>query len=118
MRAETPEAWLTNSLARAAKQGIKVSHILTFLQKSVGENALPPALVGALRRWERTGPEAALKEMVILKLKSPELLETLLRTPGVRRYLGERLGPVLVEVRVSEVGELRRALAELGLLVD
>jgi hypothetical protein len=106
------------SLARAAKQSIKVNHILTFLQKSVGESTLPPALVGALRRWERVGPEAAVKETVVLKLKNPELLETLLRTPGVSRYFGERLGPALVEVRAAEVGELRRALVELGLLVD
>lgn len=106
------------SLARAAKQGIKVNHILAFLQKALGENALPPTLVGALRRWERLGSEAAVKETVVLKVKSPELLETLLRTPGVSRYLGEKLGPALVEVRPSEVGKLREALAELGLLAD
>jgi hypothetical protein len=106
------------SLARAAKQGIKVSHILAFLQKAAGEAPLPPNVVGALHRWERAGQEAAVKETVVLKVKSPELLETLLRTPGVRRYLGEKLGPALVEVRQADAARLREALAELGILAD
>jgi hypothetical protein len=106
------------SLARAAKQSIKVNHILAFLQKSLGEQALPPHLAGALQRWERAGSEAAVREMVTLKLKSPEMLENLLRMPGVKRYLGERLSPTLVEVRAAEVSRLRQALAELGILTD
>ena len=106
------------SLARAARQSIKVNHILAFLQKSLGEQALPPHLAGALQRWERAGPEAAVKEMVTLKLKSPEMLENLLRMPGVRRYLGEKLSPTLVEVHPAEVARLRKVLAELGILAD
>ncbi len=106
------------SLARAARQSIKVNHILVFLQKALGEHALPPHLTGALQRWERAGQEAAVKDTVTLKLKSPEMLENLLRTPGVRRYLGERLSPTLVEVRAADVARLRKALAELGILAD
>jgi len=64
------------------------------------------------------GGEAALKETVFLKLKSKELLETLRRTPGVRRYLGEALGPEAVEVRKEDMERLREALAEVGILVD
>ncbi len=106
------------SLARAAKQGIKVSHILAFLQKSAGGEDLPPALVGALHRWERAGGEAALKETVVLRLNNPTLLDTLRRTPAVRRYLGEALGPDAVEVRRDDIEKLRAALAEVGILVD
>jgi hypothetical protein len=106
------------SLARAAKQGIKVGHFLAFLQKAAGGEAAAPTLVGALHRWERQGSEAALKETVILKLKNAELLETLRRTPRVSRYLGESLGPAAVEVRQADVEPLRRALAEVGILVD
>ena len=106
------------SLARAAKQSIKVSHILAFLQRSLGEQALPPHLAGALHRWERAGQEAAVKEMVTLKLKSPEMLDNLLRMPSVKRYLGEKLSPTLVEVHSADVAKLRQALAELGILAD
>lgn len=106
------------SLVRAAKQGIRVSHIAGFLQKAVGDEAIPPTLVGALHRWERAGGEAAIKETVVLKLKSKELLETLRRTPGVRRYLGEALSPEAVEIRGEDMEKLREALAEVGILVD
>ena len=106
------------SLARAAKQGIKVSHIIAFLQKATGGEDLPPTLVGALHRWERAGGEAALKDTVVLKLSNPALLETLQRTPKVKRYLGESLGPDAVEVRRDDIEKLRAALAEVGILVD
>lgn len=106
------------SLARAAKQGIKVTHIIAFLQKAIGGEDLPPTLVGALHRWERAGGEAALKDTVVLKLSSPALLETLQRTPKVKRYLGESLGPDAVEVRRGDIERLHAALAEVGILVD
>ncbi len=106
------------SLARAAKQGIKVSHIIAFLQKATGGEDLPPTLVGALHRWERAGGEAALKDTVVLKLSNPALLETLQRTPKVKRYLGKSLGPDAVEVRRGDIEKLRAALAEVGILVD
>jgi hypothetical protein len=106
------------SLVRAAKQGIRVQHILAFLQKAAGGEAVPPTLAGALHRWERAGGEAAIKETAVLRLKTPELLETLRRTPAVKRFLGEGLGPSAVEVRLSDMGKLREALAEVGILVD
>jgi len=106
------------SLERAAKQGVKINHLLAFLQKASGEAEVPPPLVGALRRWERAGGEAALKDTAVLKLKSPALLETLRDTPGIRQYLGESLGPAAVEVHRENLEKLRAALAELGILVD
>jgi hypothetical protein len=106
------------SLARAARQGIRAHHIVAFLQKASGGAELPPALIGALQRWERAGGEAALKDTLVLKVKNPALLETLRRTPKIRRYLGEALGPEAVEVRREDVDQLRAALAEVGILVD
>jgi hypothetical protein len=106
------------SLVRAGQQGIKVSHVLASLQKALGEAPLPPLLVGALKRWERAGAEIALTDSVVLRVKSPDLLETLRRTPKVKRYLGEDLSPTAVEVRRADRDKLREALAELGILVD
>ncbi len=106
------------SLERAARQGVKINHLFAFLQKAAGEAEVPPPLVGALRRWERTGGEAALKDTAVLKLKNPALLETLRDTPGIRQYLGESLGPAAVEVRRENLEKLRSALVELGILVD
>jgi len=54
----------------------------------------------------------------VLKLNNPALLETLRRTPKVKRYLGEGLGPDTVEVRRDDIEKLRAVLAEVGILMD
>jgi hypothetical protein len=105
------------SLERAAQRGITVGRIAAFLREATRGDA-PPALLGALQRWERAGTEAALDDVVILKLKSDELLETLRATPTLRPYLGERLGPGVITVRREAADELRAALAEVGILLD
>ena len=106
-----------NSLALAEKQGVQVRHILAFLSKSAS-NPVPPSLAEALARWEQHGAEANAVEMLVLKLKSPELLETLRKSPKASRYLGEALGPAAVEVRRRDWEKLRAAMAEMGILVD
>jgi hypothetical protein len=112
------------SLARAAHKGIAVSRMLSFLERAAGgAEALAATpdwtlLSGALRRWERQGAEAALREVVVLKLASADLLDLLRRTPAVRDYLGESLGPASVAVRREQAAALRAALAALGILVD
>ena len=105
------------ALARAARKGIGVSRIVAYLEKATGE-AVPPALVGALHRWERNGGEAAVKDTVVLQLRSADLLQTLLRTPAVKRFLGESVGPAAVEVRREDIPRLREAMGEVGILVD
>jgi hypothetical protein len=105
------------SLERGVQRGIALGRILSFLQEATG-NDLPATLAGALRRWERAGAEASLAEVVILTLKSDELLDTLRATPALRPYLGERLGPGLVVVRREHTEALRPALAEVGILLD
>lgn len=105
------------SLERAGQRGITLGRILAFLREAT-RGDVPPTLLGALQRWERAGTEATLTEVVILKLKSAELLETLYATPTLRPYLGERLGPTLIAVRREAVDDLRAALAEVGILLD
>jgi hypothetical protein len=104
------------SLERAHERGITVKRILPFLREAAGD--VPLALAGALQRWERVGREAALDDVLVLKLKSAELLETLRATPGVRELLGDALGPAVVTIRRADTDSLRAALAEVGILLD
>jgi len=106
------------SLRRAAKQGVELGRIIDFLREVADEHGLPPTLLGALQRWARSGAEAALEDLTVLRLKSPELLDTLRRTPKLKDYLGRPLGPAAVEVRRDAVERLRAALAEVGILSD
>ncbi len=105
------------SLERAGQRGITIRRISAFLREAT-RGDVPPALLGALQRWERAGTEAALDDVIVLKLKSDELLETLSATPALRPYLGERLGPAMIAVRREAVEALRAALAEVGILLD
>ena len=106
------------SLARAARKGITPGRIITFLERAAAGQAALPALAAALRRWEKNGPEVNLREMVVLRLAGPELLETLRQTPGLGELLGEAIGPAAVEVRRADVDKLRAALWETAILMD
>jgi hypothetical protein len=112
------------SLARAVQKGITIPRILEFLQRAAGGAAAVEtrpawaALSGALRRWETRGGEAMLREAVVLKLSSAELLDLLRGTPAVRDYLGEAVGPAAVLVKPEHHAALRAALAQLGILAD
>lgn len=104
------------SLERARERGITVTRILPFLREAAGD--VPSALIGALHRWERAGREATLEDVLVLKLKSAELLETLRATPSLRELLGEALGPTAIALRRADADKLRAALAEVGILLD
>jgi hypothetical protein len=106
------------ALARAAAKGIRPERVTAFLEERLGEAAALPAVLGAVRRWQRHGGEAALREVVVLQLASADLLDTLRHTPGIRDELGESLGPDTVLVRREAMPRLRAALVSLGLLVD
>jgi hypothetical protein len=104
------------ALKRAAQKGIPPGRIIGFLERAAaGQPGMPP-LLAALRRWEQHGPEAALRQTVVLRLANPQLLETLRAAPGVAPLLGEPLGPTAVAVRVEDAAALEAALAELGIL--
>jgi hypothetical protein len=106
------------ALARAARKGISPGRIITFLERAAAGQKLLPALAAALRRWEQNGVEASLRETVVLRLASPELLEAVRKTPGVGELLGEAIGPAAVEVRRADLEKLRAALYAMNILID
>ncbi|MBL8058859.1 MAG: helicase-associated domain-containing protein, partial [Anaerolineales bacterium] len=106
------------ALRRAQKQGVELGRIVDFLREIAAEPGLPPTLLSALERWARAGQEAAVQEMTVLRLRSPELLETLRRTPRFNEWIGRPLGPAAVEVRPEAADRVRALLAELGILAD
>jgi hypothetical protein len=99
------------------RKGITPARIITFLERAAAGQPALPALAAALRRWEKNGSELSLSEMVVLQLASPELLETLRQTAGIRELLGQALGPTAVVVQRADADALRSALAALGILL-
>ena len=112
------------ALTRAAQKGITISRILDFLERAAGgpevlaANPAWPVLSAALRRWETRGGEAVLRETVVLKLASAELLDTLRGAASIRDYLGEAVGPATVLVLKEHLAAVRAALAGMGILAD
>ena len=101
------------SLERAHQQGLTTAHLLSLLRRYA--RPLPPSLVKALERWEQKGTQARFQRLVVLRLASPDLLETL-RSSKVARFLGDPLGPTAVVVQPAAVEKVLAFLAELGYL--
>ena len=101
------------SLARARDQGLRVGHLLTLLRRHA--LTVPPSLAKALERWEDHGSEARLERVLILRLRSPEMMQAL-RSSRAARYLGDPLGPTAVVVKPGAAEKVLAALAEMGYL--
>jgi hypothetical protein len=101
------------SLERAKQQGLTLTHLLSLLRRYA--RPVPPGLIKALERWEQKGTEARFQHLVVLRLASPDLLNTL-RTSRVARFLGDPLGPTAVVVQPGAVEKVLAFLAELGYL--
>ncbi len=114
---ETPDEYryqvTPGSLARAKQQGLKVSQLVSLLNRNA--KAVPPSLLKALERWEKTGSAARLEKMVVLRVSSEEVLQAL-RNSRASRFLGEPLGPAAIAIQPGAAGKLLAVLAELGYL--
>ncbi|OGN98877.1 MAG: hypothetical protein A2Z71_07635 [Chloroflexi bacterium RBG_13_50_21] len=114
---ETPDEYqyqITSvSLNHARQQGLTVSQLLTMVNRY--SKAVPPSLVKALERWDKNGSEARLERLVILRVTSPEVLQSLLKTRA-SRFLGEPLGPTSIAIKPEAAQKVLAALAELGYL--
>lgn len=103
------------SLERARQQGLLPKHLLTLLRSHTA--AVPPSLVKALTRWDKYGVEARLEHVLVLRLKTPQLLQTI-RGSRAARFLGNILGPTTVVVKPGAWEKVMGVLAEMGYLGD
>jgi hypothetical protein len=101
------------SLDLARKQGLKLVHLLTLMRKHAA--GVPPSLIKALERWEEAGVQARMQQVMILRVASPELLQTL-RSSRAARFLGDPLGPTTVIVKPEAAKKVLLILAEMGYL--
>lgn len=106
-------------IERAAKQGINVGHIGAFITRALGDQALPQGVARLLDNW-KTGPTASVsvERLLVLRTTAPETLDFILETPGIRRFMGARLGPMAVIVRGEDLRDLRDALGEHGIQAE
>jgi hypothetical protein len=104
------------SLERAKAQGLRPAQLIGLLRRySVGP--LPLALVQALERWENTGTQALLEQVVLLRVTSPDIL-TALRKTRAARCLGESLNETTVSIRPGTQEQVLACLMEIGYLAE
>jgi hypothetical protein len=103
------------SLDRARKQGLRPNHLLALLRQHA--LTVPPSVSRAVGRWQDYGSEARLESVMILRVRSPEMLQAV-RNSRAARFLGEQLGPTVVTVRPGAWVKVQAALAELGFLAE
>ena len=104
------------SLRRATEQGLKAEQLLAMLVKYTKE-AVPPAMVKALKRWDANGPEALVESLLVLRVSKPEIMEEM-RKSKAGKYLGEILSPTAVVIKSGAIQKVLAELAELGLLAE
>jgi len=104
------------SLAHAKEQGLKAEQLLALLVKYTS-GAVPPALVKALKQWETHGTEARVKNLLVLRVTKPEILDEM-RKSKAAKFLGDVLSPTAVIIKNGAESKVLAALAELGLLAE
>lgn len=81
------------------------------------KEAVPPAMVKALKRWDANGPEARVESLLVLRVSKPEIMEEM-RKSKVAKYFGEVLSPTAIVVKSGAIQKVLAELAELGLLAE
>jgi Helicase conserved C-terminal domain len=104
------------SLEKAAKQDLKPAHLLAYLNR-LPDILIPPSLLKALKRWEKHGTQAALENVTLLRVDSPEIITALQNSPTAR-HISDVLNPTTVLIKPSQLNKVRTALVEMGYLVD
>ena len=104
-----------SSLAEARDTGLLVSHLVTLLRRYAV--SIPPNILTALNRWDRSGTQVQMQRGTILRLGSPRIL-TSLRNSRAARFLGDPLGPTSILVKEGGEEKVFALLVEMGYFGD
>lgn len=103
------------SLRRAARSGRTADEIVATIEELQGK-PLPTETAALIRRWAKNWGTGALARATLLQVETPEILESLLALPEVRRHVQPIPdAPTLALVRPESVETLRPLLADRGM---
>jgi hypothetical protein len=100
------------ALKRAEGQGLQGKQLLSLVQRHTA-SPIPPNIRQALERWQQHGTQINFREVVILQVNHPKVLETLQKSPA-GRFLGPTLGPTTVTVKAGALERVTAALLQMG----
>jgi hypothetical protein len=89
--------------------------VANFLEWTCGQ-PLPAPVLGALYRWGDEFDRVAVRQVLLLQTRHPDLLGELTAQRRIRQTLGKTLNARTVEVRADRLDGLLRRLARRGML--
>ncbi len=107
----TPKA-----LQTSADQGLKINHLFLLLQNQL-KDPFPPSLQKALLNWEQTREYGKISAVQLLRVPSPEIL-TRLQEGKSKRLIEEIISPTVAIIRPGQEQAIRKALFDLGIIVN
>lgn len=105
-----------SALQRSIQQGLKVEQLIVLINK-YGKKPVPPTIPAALERWKLNELEAVFEQVVILRVRSAQILDQLMDTRA-KTYILTRLNETNAIVKPNAVGQLRDILMDSGILAD
>jgi len=104
------------AMRRAADQGLQVRQVSTLLEETGA--SMPPGLAAALDRYARSGMEARIERLCVLRTETAAVMDELRSNRATRRYIKEALTPQLALVPEGQVERLTAEALRAGLLLD
>ncbi|PWH20338.1 MAG: hypothetical protein DDG59_00735 [Anaerolineae bacterium] len=104
-----------SSLKRAQQNGLNAQHLARLLQRAAAN--LPPTLIRALRRWITNDTEIEVQRISLLRVRSPEILEKIKRSP-CSKYVQQVLNPTTAVIAQGKEKKLVEQLLTLGFLAE
>jgi len=105
-----------SALQRSLKQGLQVSQLVSLITK-YGKKPVPSSVLQALERWEKNQLEAYFEKPVLLRVRSPKILDQLLSTHA-KEFIINRLNDHTAIVNANAIPQLKNALMDLGILSE
>ncbi|MEN8240896.1 MAG: helicase-associated domain-containing protein [Chloroflexota bacterium] len=104
------------SLTRAKEQGLQAKQLIKLLERHT-TSPIPPNILQALERWHQHSTQINFKQVTILQVNHPKVLETLQKS-SAGRFLGTQLGPTTVTIKANALERVTAALMQLGYLSE
>lgn len=104
------------SLERAKNQSLKVSHLFKIIQPVIN-HPIPPKLKSALENWENHGTQAFYNNVLLLQVAEPEAIDKL-QSSSAKKFIQGVLNPTTVVINPSGIEQVKKALLDLGYLVE
>ncbi|MDO9547065.1 MAG: helicase-associated domain-containing protein [Pelolinea sp.] len=106
----------SSAIRRADAQKITVNQIKTLFEK-YGKKPVPKNLFIALDRWNKGQLQIELKDQILIRVDSAEILDKIQKSPA-KQYIIERLNPTTAIVSSDNLNRLEDAIIKLGYFAD